>query len=88
MVTLNAFRAIECTEKIKRRANIIIEVLDVFIFSPNHLLITRVGLHMSFLIGVLIPFSLLAFRKIGGFFDRLAVNLCCLSPILTFERVD
>ena len=45
-----------------------IEFLDVFSnFSPNHLLNTRVGLHISFLIGVLIPFSLLAFRKIGGF---------------------
>jgi len=45
-----------------------IEFLDVLSsFSPNHLLITRVGLHTSFLIGVLIPISLLAFRKIGGF---------------------
>jgi hypothetical protein len=67
MVSLNAFTAIEYTDKIQRRAKTMIEFLGVFIFSPSYLLITRVGLNMSFLIGVLSPFSLLAFRKIGGF---------------------
>jgi hypothetical protein len=90
MVSLNAFTAIEFTDKIQSRANTtcMIEFLDVFIFSPSHLLITRVGLQVSFLIGVLSPFSLFAFRKIGGFCGRHAVSVSCVSPILTSERVD
>jgi len=84
---LNAFTAIECTDKIQRRGKYYDWVSGCIYFSPSYLLVTRVGFNMSFLIGLLSPFSLLAFRKIGGFWGRHAVSVCW-SPILTSEQVD